>query len=464
MIENATGVTGSGIKCLSCQAYRSMGEAQSKENRDKLPRCRGRFRHLDSFQRKECDKQTRLMLIGASNLWFPVVQSIIDMPRLDEKEIISDRYQEIVKALGNSSWMLDKDPNMFGEMVYETVQHSDVSQELKDLIPAEIAAIVSTARKQQASQTDEERIKEKTAWEPSDLLVPEWKYLGRDFPSDKHVDKKSGLTVHNQKIDDRIHALGVERVLAVDKLKKVNALIGFTRVDDFERANDLGSRLVRLTRDGRPKWVPATEDFGEGIFIQFDEEKVNNWERKVLSTSLWESHREAHRRNFYNRFSETAKDVDPDTRLPKPRYWLMHTLSHALIKRMAMSSGYGMASLTERLYAWQANESRPAAAGILIATTASDSDGTLGGLVELSNTDRFAQIMSEALDGMRRCSSDPVCAQRVPRDPEDFLHGAACHCCCMLSETSCERAKRFLDRRFLIPLPGEYSSLAFFGN
>jgi hypothetical protein len=61
-----------------------------------------------------------------------------------------------------------------------------------------------------------------------------------------------------------------------------------------------------------------------------------------------------------------------------------------------------------------------------------------------------------------RCSSDPVCAVRTPADPEDFLHGAACHCCVMASETSCERANRFLDRRFLLSLPG--SDLGFFGD
>ncbi|XVQ15109.1 hypothetical protein ACQP1W_22035 [Spirillospora sp. CA-255316] len=49
-----------------------------------------------------------------------------------------------------------------------------------------------------------------------------------------------------------------------------------------------------------------------------------------------------------------------------------------------------------------------------------------------------------------------------PQDPEDFLHGAACHCCVMASETSCERANRFLDRRFLVDLPG--SNPGFFGH
>ncbi len=79
----------------------------------------------------------------------------------------------------------------------------------------------------------------------------------------------------------------------------------------------------------------------------------------------------------------------------------------------------------------------------------------------LSDPERLASIVTAALTRATRCSSDPLCAMRTPRDPEDFLHGAACHCCTMASETSCERANRFLDRRFLVGLPG--SDLGFFG-
>jgi len=141
---------------------------------------------------------------------------------------------------------------------------------------------------------------------------------------------------------------------------------------------------------------------------------------------------------------------------------LVHTFAHVLIRQMAMSCGYGAASLSERLYAWPADEARPAAAGLLICTTASDSDGTLGGLVQLSRPARLRRVVDDALDRAGRCSSDPVCGMRLPRDPEEFLHGAACHCCVMTSETSCERANRFLDRRFLVDLPG--SKLGFFSR
>lgn len=202
-------------------------------------------------------------------------------------------------------------------------------------------------------------------------------------------------------------------------------------------------------------------DRGKGIFLQFDETAVAAWDATAEDSQIWTAHREAHRRNYDNRFSETAKRIDPDHRLKPPRYWLLHTFSHLLIREMAMQCGYSAASLSERIYAWQGTEARGPAAGLLVCTTASDSDGTLGGLVQLSEPARLERVVRSALHRARRCSSDPVCATRTPRDPEDFLHGAACHCCAMASETSCERANRFLDRRFVVNLPG--SSLGFFG-
>ena len=37
------------------------------------------------------------------------------------------------------------------------------------------------------------------------------------------------------------------------------------------------------------------------------------------------------------------------------------------------------------------------------------------------------------------------------RCKERFLHGAACHGCLLIAETSCERRNEFLDRALVVP-------------
>ncbi|MET8208354.1 DUF1998 domain-containing protein [Streptomyces sp. NPDC005373] len=437
------------IKCASCDMRRPMNEAQGEAGRGKLPLCRGRHPHLDAFEPKGCGRETKLMLVGASNLWFPATQSIVVMPESQEEKA-SDLADRVRTALGEKLGKYRHNLDMIRDLLDEKV---DVTA----LTDHDLEEVLQTASAPVASPEEQEQ--QLRDWDPVDLLVPEWRYLLRDILSTRVEDPKSGLTLAPRTRGDQLRP-EISRVLAVERLRKVNALVGFTRIDDMERVGDLPRRLAPLTRTPRPAWTVATEDRGEGIFLQLDENAVAAWEKRVLDTGLWQLHREAHHRNFERRFSETAAQVNPDTRLRPPRYWLVHTLAHILIREAALTCGYSAASLSERLYAWPASEGRDPAAGLLICTTASDSDGTLGGLVQLSEPTRLQRLVDSALHKAERCSSDPVCAMRTPQKPEDFLHGAACHCCVMASETSCERANRFLDRRFLIDLPG--SALGFF--
>ncbi|MCA2266297.1 DUF1998 domain-containing protein [Mycobacterium marseillense] len=433
---------GSTIECASCGATRSMAEAQGTAGRAKLPqKCRGRHPHLNAFD-PNCDGRPALIMMGASNLWFPSTQSIIVMPTHEEEtEALADWLRakvgvEQVKQFGAQIDVIR------ALVAAKSIDLSDVSDD-------EIAKAVADVLK--PPDSDEVRHEKLAAWDPIEMLVPEWRYLQKPalFPKQPNT---SGLMVTEQQLGPELPSR-ISRVVAVNKMKKVNAFLGFTRLDALDRVNDVVRRLVKLTRNGKPTWIPATEDRGEGIFLQLNLSEVEAWEKTIEASPLWTAHRNAHRRNFWRRFSETAAKVDPDTRLPAPRYWLLHTLSHVLIREMAMSCGYGAASLSERIYGWPTSEHREGAAGLLICTTASDSEGTLGGLVALSEPMRLQGLVASALRRAARCSSDPVCAMRTPHDPEDFLHGAACHCCSFASETSCEKANRFLDRRFLLTLP-----------
>ncbi|HWK25180.1 MAG TPA: DrmB family protein, partial [Solirubrobacter sp.] len=342
---------GSTIICQACEASRGMAEAQGAKGREKLPQaCRGRHPHLGAFF-PGCDAAPALIMMGASNLWFPSTQSVVVMPRSDaeEKQALADQLRV---ELG-----VDQIKPFSDQLGVVRALATAAKIEVGDISDAALAAAVAEVLAE--PESDEAHEQRRASWDPVELLVPEWRYLQKPalFPAQQN---NSGLMVTERqrgpKLDERI-----ARVVGVNRMKRVNAVLGFTRLDELDRVNDVASRLVDLTRFGKPTWVPATEDRGEGIFLQLDLDVVAAWEQQVKSTQLWGAHREAHRRNFARRFSETAKIDDPDNRLPGTRYWLVHTLSHILIREMAMFSGYGAASLTERIYAWEETPQREAA-------------------------------------------------------------------------------------------------------
>ena len=59
----------------------------------------------------------------------------------------------------------------------------------------------------------------------------------------------------------------------------MTALVGFTRIDaggEMTDELDIPTQNAPLSQIA-PTWVPASEVRGEGIFIQFDEEQIDQW-------------------------------------------------------------------------------------------------------------------------------------------------------------------------------------------
>jgi MrfA Zn-binding domain len=136
---------------------------------------------------------------------------------------------------------------------------------------------------------------------------------------------------------------------------------------------------------------------------------------------------------------------------PGTAYVLLHSLSHTLMAEIALDCGYPASSLKERVYALSAPDGAPERCGILIYTATAGAQGTLGGLV--GTAPRFAQILESALERSMICSNDPICADHQPgnRSGDRATHGAACHGCLLIAETSCEMRNLFLDRSLLVP-------------
>lgn len=66
----------------------------------------------------------------------------------------------------------------------------------------------------------------------------------------------------------------IKAISLIDKVRVVNALIGFSRIQLAMTRNDVGFVDVK---DPDTRWYPAYEVRGEGIFIEFNQEDIDNW-------------------------------------------------------------------------------------------------------------------------------------------------------------------------------------------
>ncbi len=414
------------VRCDTCGQSRNMAQAFGSAGNASLPACRGRHPHLDRFD-GDCEEKPRGILLGASNGWFPVTLSVLAIPMTADplSQMISDGWSDFqdledISELKGAVKALKRSGRFPGLDRYEI-----------DKIWAAI----------EAHRNGDVGV------EQSDLKAPEWDVLTQEEPPKDYpffMSKKADVPEGFE------HAL--ERVLLLERLREVNALLGFTRVEAPEegRGEDAAPRAPLSWN--APDFVPATEVHGEGIFLQFKADALKVWAKKSGVEA-----RDAVLRRGHHGWRMKRK-LDPAVGYPGIRYLLLHTLVHTLIRELALQCGYNAASIRERIYA-DVSEGKDQA-GVLIYTAAADSDGTLGGLVELGKPENLGPIISRALDRAKVCASDPLCAEHDPRKDQS-LHGAACHACSLISETSCEVGNRYLDRALLVPT-FEVTEAAFF--
>jgi hypothetical protein len=140
---------------------------------------------------------------------------------------------------------------------------------------------------------------------------------------------------------------------------------------------------------------------------------------------------------------------------------MIHTFAHLLIKRLCYNCGYGSSSLKERIYC--SNEEDTKMYGVLIYTAASDSEGSLGGLVNQGRGQFLSKNINEALEDASWCSADPVCMEIGLSNGQGpgSANGSACHNCAIISETSCEEFNLLLNRSTVIGT-GDHPEWGFF--
>lgn len=196
----------------------------------------------------------------------------------------------------------------------------------------------------------------------------------------------------------------LERVVLASKPREVRALTGFTHIESPGFGGDWSLEGIEVAALSRrpPTWLPAVEVRGEGIFLQFREEAIAAWQERFYQVA-GDRYQTARRRwQAHHGGSPTGEDDGGFA-----RYLLIHSLSHALMREFALGSGYTVASIRERIYAAAPDAPSGAMAGLLLYTSASDSEGTLGGLVKLGEPTVLERHLREALSSVHLCASDP---------------------------------------------------------
>jgi hypothetical protein len=405
------------VKCDACGTARSLINAFGKDAKDHLPACRGRHPHLDHYE-PGCAEDARTVLLGSTNSWFSITISVLAIPTAGDSltQLVADgwTYFEEVEDVADAKATL------------KAVTKGNLVQGIERYTAAELWEAI-----------EKHRSGGSTVIQGGDVKRPEWEVLTHPNPPTDWPHFLSERVATPKEYAHLIH-----EVLLLKRLREVNALVGFTRVDAPDQSADQSEHQAMADMCmGKPEWVPASEVHGEGIFIRFKEDVLHQWESTNGSVLAREQKLLAGHRGWRN-----ARRLDPRKGFPGIRYTMLHTLAHLLIREFALECGYNAASIRERLYA---EAGAAPMAGILLYTASADSDGTLGGLIELGKPENLGRLIRQALLRASVCSSDPLCSEHDP-EKDRSLHAASCHACGFVSETSCERGNRYLDRALLI--------------
>jgi hypothetical protein len=383
--------------------------------KDILPTCRGERPWL-SKRTEGCNIPGSDLLVvqrGGSNVWFPQIATSIFLPASENGEFSKELVEFVTKNASALGQIYTANKKISDEIVALTnFKGAEVTQCFEKLILKKAGSGVD--------ESDESEI---------DFRYEEYQKLCVNYGSDDEDIYVKSLPISS--FDKSIQAYFAE-ISLVEKLKETSAFYGFSRM--APRMDPINVFKKTLSNEPR-NWLPAIQNQGEGIFVQFNPKRVSEWAKNpeiIQRAKRVESLRE--KATFFN--------PDEDFCVT-PEFLLIHTFSHLLINQLSKSCGYGSSSLKERLYI--STEKGKEMLGVLIYTSSSSSEGSLGGLVKEGKPGHIENIINEALEEAKWCSSDPVCIESNGQGP-DSCNLAACFNCALLPETCCEKGNKYLDR------------------
>jgi len=381
---------------------------------------------------EECDENLKGLMRGASNVFFPMIESSLSIPPFSNHTHVL-LQNHIGPAREN--WRLG---GIDGIRAYvraniglnRVMEREGLTEE--DVIRA-FEQIYGDTRPVRIKEEEWERLTHSVNYHPlNDFQTEELELGGSDLEP------------------------WFRSIKRVTKLREVIAIKGLTRVEPFDGDDDrmqpiriedvdTWNRLIsdhpeitpRLPEVAQRDWLPGVEMYGEGIFFELNEDALHEWENND----------DIQRRCALIGGQENAPPSREGIDAAIPRTLLIHSFAHQIIRQISFACGYSLASLRERIYSGEHDLSM---CGVLIYTASPDSEGTLGGLVaQAKDVTTIRNHIYSMIESVRECSQDPLCGAHDPSSTGDAW-GASCHSCSQLPETSCEGLQNKLLDRFVL--------------
>ena len=254
------GLAGLILRCPECKGFRSMDGIFARQTWENFSKCSGQRPWLADAA-EECSEQVVALQRGASNFYFPVMQSALSIPPW------SDRLQECLGTYWDT--LVNIDPSQ-REQFIEMMGQGELGPVLEELNMTSAMLAVAI----------EKRVERYTEIETSDLRPAEFRQFVED-PGDRN-DRDLEFEIRREIVPGEI-GQWISTVVRAVRLREVRAITGFTRINP---PGDPESQEIAPLSSGPLPWLPAIEVRGEGIFLALDEARLSQW--KVMKWWLIE--------------------------------------------------------------------------------------------------------------------------------------------------------------------------------
>src|SRR5262245_48524200 len=242
------------IRC-ECGQERRLNDATIPGS---MGHCDGLRPWLGPYTKEACEELNRLLVRHASNAYFPQIMSVISLP---------DRNESLEKAVNQVWENFLQYVDTIEELRKERQKKPPVKAALESFTDEEVFQEIEV-RKGTGTETLTISVKQAEF----EVLTATKEEIGQDTPEGNFFARALPTSTWSQ------HGMAsIERVVMVHRLREVVAQLGFTRFEaitpDVEGELQMGVQTAQLASE--LSWLPAVENRGEGVFIQFRKSAIN---------------------------------------------------------------------------------------------------------------------------------------------------------------------------------------------